>query len=315
MNDMDIFEEMGVKVETTEETNKKISTACKEIGMQTFEIKEDNKQHEIFYGLQDCDREQAVIESIVPRVYKNSRFDTEKIKDNLIEQNKRNKGLYKIFKFPDYIETCNGILSAIRMKKLPNKSYLIGAPNGFGKSSFVFECLITLRRQGFKVVPYISLLELANLRVENEKRLMNPYSKYKEENGNYYYTEPNKQISYLKEPEIITGRYSYSEYINADCLFVSFTDVMNKDIESHTLYQLLNIRGPKGLPTIAMISTSLEPYLNDLKLKEQVWDEIKAYSEKDNCYDRVYHVSCYKKKKIDLDTKGNTIDSDTGIVH
>jgi hypothetical protein len=122
---------------------------------------------------------------------------------------------------------------------------------------------------------------------------------------------------YLKTPEVITGRYSYSEYINADCLFVFTTGILKKDIESKILYQLLNIRGAKGLPTIVMVSTSLDVYTMDRKLKEQIWDEILAYSEKQYCYDRLYHVSCYRDKvgTSKLDDKGKAVEPDTGIVH
>ena len=61
------------------------------------------------------------------------------------------------------------------------------------------------------------------------------------------------------------------------------------------LQHLLYVRGTKGLPTIAMISTALTPYLNDPNLAEFVWDEIIDRSKSDKpCYDRVKHVSCYK---------------------
>lgn len=305
---------LNVETELLDKTNVKLKEEAEKAGMNVI-YKEKEKAHKIFYGLTEEDREQAVIEGIVPRTYKYSAFDLDKIKDNLRAQYKKSKGLYKVYRLKDYSQICLEILSTIRMKKLPGRSYIIGAPNGFGKSSFVNECLITLRKQGYKVAPYISLWELAQIRVDNEHKIMNPYRKYKEDNRDYSYTEPNKVVGYLKKPEIVTGRFSYSEYINADCLFVSFTDVISKDIESHTLYQLLSLRGIKGLPTIVMISTSLEPYENDRALKEQVWDEIKAYDENKDWYDRVYHVSCYKRKNIGLENKDEEVDSDTGVVH
>lgn len=315
MNNMeDFFDSVGLKTESLSDTSKKLETEAEEAGLQTH-IKKEEKQHEIFYGLTNSDRDQAVYEGVIPKTYKNATFDIEKIKDNLRLQYKRSGGLYKIYRLPAYTDLCLEILSTIRMKRLPGRSYLIGAPNGFGKTSFVTECLITLRRQGFKVAPYISLWELAQIKVENEHRILSPYKRFKEDTSNYAYTEPNTTVGYMKKPEIVTGRYSYSEYINADCLFVSFTDVISKEIESHTLYQLLSIRGAKGLPTIVMISTSLEPYENDRTLKEQVWDEIKAYDEEKDCFDRVFHVSCYKRKNIGLDSKDEIIDSDTGVVH
>ena len=79
------------------------------------------------------------------------------------------------------------------------------------------------------------------------------------------------------------------------------------------LYQLLSIRGAKGLPTIAMISTSLDPYVNDYTLKELVWDEIKSTKDEADSYDRVTHISCYKKRKDSL-ALNDKDDDDTGII-
>jgi hypothetical protein len=308
------LDSIGLEVESVKNTHEKLEEESKESGMGINQQRQaSGNSQKIFYGLSCNDRDQAVKEFIVPKAYENASFDIEKIKDNLREQYLKNK-IYKVKKFDKYTGICQEILSTIRMKQLPRCSYLIGAPNGFGKTSFVNECLITLRKQGYKVVPYISLWELAQIKVDNEHRIMKPYRKFKEENGTVIYSDPNKPVGYSKSPEVITGRFSYSEYINADCLFVSFTDVVSKDIESHTLYQLLNIRGIKGLPTIAMISTSLEPYENDVNLREQVWNEIKAYSEKEYCYDRIYHVSCYKQKSLGINNKGDIIENDTGII-
>lgn len=309
------FDSMDIDVESVSDTSKKLIEEAEEAGLNLYGTEKEVKQHEIFYGLTDDERELAVKECIVPRTYKYASFDENKIKDNLKAQYIKTKGLYKVYKYKDYLELCMGILSSIRMKQLPARSYLIGAPNGFGKTSFVNECLITLKRQGYRVAPYISLWELAQIRVDNEHRIMNPYKKYKENEDGHIYTEQVKPVGYLKKPEIVTGNFSYSEYINADCLFVSFTDVISKDIESHTLYQLLSIRGAKGLPTIVMMSTSLEPYENDKALKELVWDEIRTYNESKDCFDRVYHVSCYRKKSIGLENKGSEFDNDTGVVN
>ena len=266
-----------------------------------------------FHVLSGAERDQAVRERIVPQSYRDATFNIEKIKENIRAQYKLNK-MYKVYKFNDYANVCNNILCTIRMKQLPDMSYIIGAPNGFGKTSFVTECLMTLRAHGYKVAPYISLWELAQIRVDNEHRIMNPYRKFIKEDDQVVYYEQNSSDLYIKKPQIVTNGYSYSEYINADCLFVSFTDIISKDIESHTLYQLLSIRGAKGLPTIVTISTSLEPYENDRALKEYVWDEIRNYNENRKSFDRVYHVSCYKRKDLNLNNQGQNIDSDTGIV-
>lgn len=312
------FENIGLTNEGIKDTQDKIVEEQKQLGMTSYEEKTEKNPKKIFYGLTEEDRQIAVEATIVPKAYKYSSFDESKVKRNIAEQYMKSNRMYITKNFKKYMQICTEILSTIRMKKLPPRSYLIGAPNGFGKSSFVNECLITLHKQGYKTVPYISLWELAQIRVENEQRIMKPYSRFKDavntETGHYSYMEPNVTKGYMKKPEIVTGRFSYTEYINADCLFVCFTDIISKEIESHTLYQLLTIRGAKGLPTIVMISTSLEPYENDKYLKEYVWDEIKTLKENINTYDRVYHISCYKERQSIIESKNENLESDTGIV-
>lgn len=309
------FESVGVNTESLKDTHDKLNIEAESNDMTiNKQTQRSDNQEALFYGLSNADRDQAVYERVVPAAYRDACFDEDKIKNNIKAQYQKTGGLYKVYRFNDYTDICKQILSTIRMKRLPERSYIIGAPNGFGKTSFVNECLITLRRQGYKVAPYISLWELAQLRVDNEHRIMDPYKRFKKEGSDVVYKDPNTVQGYMKVPTIITTGYSYSEYINADCLFVSFTDVISKDIESHTLYQLLAIRGAKGLPTIVMISTSLEPYENDRALKELVWDEIKDYDENKRSYDRVYHISCFKKKALGLDNKNEVVDKDTGII-
>lgn len=309
----DAFSTLGMNIENLDETAEKIIRETdNEIGVNVSTPRE-SKSDILIHSLTNADRDQAVYEQLVPKTYRDAYFNRDKIKENIKAQYQKSK-LYKVYRFDEYATTCESILSLIRMKMLPDKSYIIGAPNGFGKTSFVNEAIITLRKQGYKVAPYISLWELAQIRVDNEHRIMQPYSRFKKEGENVIYTEASDVSKYYKKPSVITGAYSYSEYINADCLFVSLTDVISKDIESHTLYQLLSIRGAKGLPTIVMMSTSLVPYENDTNLKELVWDEIKNYNENNKCYDRVYHVSCYKRKEFSLNNKDERVDTDTGIV-
>lgn len=316
-----VFDTMGVETEPLKETSTKLEESAEKAGMTIHYDPEKDKNHKIFYGLTVEDREQAVIESLVPEVYKNSAFDIDKIKDNLKLDYKEHNHLYKVINFNEYTQTCNGIISAIRMKKLPTRSYIIGAPNGFGKTSFVTECIITLRKHNFRVVPYITLSELNTLRIEEERRMLNPFFERVEESNKYnknegtlvYYYKGNK--GYAKTPKVVIGCYSYSEYINADCLFVALTSRNSKEAESQMLKQLLNIRAIKGLPTIVTMMESLDIYTRDPILREYVWDEIISYRENENCYDRLYHVSTYKQKTVgQLNSKGMNVDSDTGIV-
>lgn len=325
---MDVFEtalsSIGVK---TEETNEKLYDECKEAGISVEGQKEKEKQHKIFYGLTKEDRVVAVQKHIVPQAYRDSKFDITRIKENIRAAFKSSKGAFATYDLKKYTQTCDGILSAIRMKKLPDRSYLIGAPNGFGKTSFVYESLITLNRHGFRVAPYISLTELAQLRDDNERDLLKPKNNFqykymiKEENNYYEVLRDNNGNEiigdeYVKRPDKIENIFSFRDYINSDCLFTFFTEETAREIESYMLSQILLMRGAKGLPTIVMMSKSLDLYLKQPKLKQYIWNEILSYNEDDKCYDRIYHVSCYKMLRQGgrLAEKGETIESDTGIV-
>lgn len=280
------------------------------------------------FMLRQSDRDIAVKRRLVPENYRDAKFDENKVRNNLITQHKKSNRIYRIFGFDKYMSVCNEILSSIRVNKLPRRSWIIGAPNGFGKTSFVNECIITMFKNNWITVPYISLSELAEIRVAEEQRLMRPFSdrltqgiynaeidRYLTEQENYNYKHGIEPVDLIKKPNIITSSYSWSEYINAKCLFVHFSSILSKDLESNVLYQLLSIRGAKGLPTIVMVSTSLQPYLNDISLREIIWDEILDNNEDDNSFDRVAHISTYKKKNMDTGFNRNkSIEEDTGIV-
>ena len=289
------------------------------------------------------DRELACRMNLVPVGYKEARFDKQRIIDNIQDHYKRTNALYYTYDLDEYIDTCVKILNSIRLGKLPPRSYVIGAPNGFGKTSFVNECIMTLNKNCYVVTPYISLYELGVTRKIDSDILLKPYSYdvYKREiaedrekraelereyltkgvipnmKGNYH-IEPrfNKGRIVKGDPKEVCGRYSYSEYINADCVFVDLSGIMSKDVESRELYQLLSIRGKKGLPTIVTVSTSMDYYYADVVLREQIWDEIMCQDENTDLYDRLYHVSCYRQKITSrVDNIDLVVDKANGIVY
>ena len=299
-------------IEVTDKHNE-IKDEAKSHGLTVVTRETEAKKTEILISLTDENRINAVRLSLIPESYKNSKFDIDRVRENLVKQHRKDGGIYKIRKFSDYSKICYSILSAIRCRELPDKSYVIGAPNGFGKTSFVCESIMTALAVGFTTAPYVSLIELAQIKKETEKVLLKPFNKYSD--GISMYELPNDvPVGYQKNPEIVIGRYSYSEYINAEILFVSLSGRISKEVESHTLQQLISIRGQKGLPTIVMMSTSLDPYINDKKLKEYIWDEILTYDESPGIYDRLYHVSCYKRRSGGIENKYEEVDEDTGII-
>lgn len=249
-------------------------------------------------------KEAAVKAGLIPNIYIDCDFDIEKIKRNQTLQAQSTARKFKVINFDKYSELTEGIIATIISRRLPKRSYIIGAPNGFGKTSFANSCILKLFAQNRMCAPYISLTELAQVKIANEQRLLTGLSSksFYERDKNVYYGEDYLNIlysnmndtEYIKSPIHLVSRFSWSEYTSCDVLFCYFTDVGSRIIESEILKTVLNIRGTKGLPTIAMISTSLSPYKNDPKLAEMVWNEILDPNDTMEGYDRLKHVSCYK---------------------
>lgn len=257
-------------------------------------------------------RKYAVRTGIIPNDYINARFKPEIIRKNITEQQNMTGHKFKVENFNEYCEVCNSIINTVNMGKLPDRSYLIGAPNNFGKNSFATDCLLASIHNGWLTVPYISLVELADIKLENDKATMHGLmgigtrsSKQKMDygTGKYYDPEPNdlytegltsSNFMEFKLPNVIKGRYSWSEYINAPLLVCFFSGIQSKAVESEMIYSLLNIRGAKGFPTIALISTPLDLYKKDPYLGPTVWKEIMAYSSTDVSKDRLNYIATYK---------------------
>lgn len=260
----------------------------------------NNFDKTLTYSISDNVRELAVKKSLVPKDFKDAKFDADNLKEKLSKM--INGSIYRVENFNDYIGICCKILSNLRLGKLPERSMLIGAPNDFDKRTFVNECIITMEEKGMKTVPYVSLFELSELRMSEEHRVLNSFfykevKKSQSDIDGYTYLNP-MTADFIKKPIDITGNYSWSEYINSDCLFCYLSDVMVRQSESRVLYGILKTRSIKRLPTIVMMATSLEPYLRDKKLKEQVWDEIlDTGSGYGDIYGRLVHKSTYKVRR------------------
>lgn len=261
-------------------------------------------------------RDRAVKLGLVPPPYRNAEFDQDKIQENITKQQNASGHKFKVIRSSDYFDIANSIISTIRANKIPDKSYIIGAPNGFGKQSFATDCILASLRNGWITVPYISLLELGELKTANdrviERGLMGMETEIAHQPFNFntgkfdtepeivekYYYAMGDRYTDIKSPTIITGQYSWSEYINAPVLICFFSGIESKLVESQTLYTLLNIRSAKGYPTIATISTSLDIYLKDPVIGRYVWKEIMSYDDDSHDLNRVTHISTAKVYKL-----------------
>lgn len=298
MGSKNIFENSGINIISTAEAMKDRKEVARDAVAEAYE-----KPKVATKG----DKIAAVKVGLIPEAYMDCVFNIDKIVENQREQLKFSPRKFFVQRFNDYRDVTTGIISTIIANKIPNQSYIIGAPNGFGKTSFANTCILDLYAQGrFPVVPYISLSDLAQIKLTNEKRLISgltPERFYKsaqsidarlgEDFTEAFYDNFDKE-TYVKKPINLIDKFSWSEYMNSAVLFCYFTDVSSKLLESEMLKTVLTLRGAKGLPTIAMISTSLDPYKRDKYLAEYVWNEILAYNNAEPSYDRVKHISCYK---------------------
>lgn len=297
----DLFESVGISVASTEEAVRDMP------GLQP--VNDSVGLPKPLLYIPKGSIEEAVRSYLVPEAYADCEFDLNKIKENQRAQQKESKRRFKVKRWQDYVNITTGIISIIVAGKLPKQSYIIGAPNGFGKTSFVNSCIIKLHAQGRLCAPYVSLSELASIRRQHLSSVIGVVAKglygerylratLEEYKGIAY--EKFDEKTYSKQPIEIIDRYSWSEYLNCDVLFCYFTDVASKIIESEMLKTVLTMRGVKGKPTIAMISSSLDPYKNDDDLREMVWDEILAYKNDEDSCDRVKHISCFKDYDVPL---------------
>jgi len=227
------------------------------------------------YHVTKADRISIEAKNLVPKSRIDDEYSEDVLKENIVKICKA-QGC-EIKGFNDYTSALNEILVSISTDVL-RKSFILGAPNGFGKTTFANTCIKRLDKMGYKAVPYISLFELAELRMIQEKILLGYI----------------KQGSSGYENEVEDIEYTWRDYVKASVVFCYFTTIENKKIETAVLKALIDMRGVKGLPTVVFTSSSLVPYVNDSTLKRVVWDDILAYNDKDIRCDRLIHKSCYK---------------------
>jgi len=259
-----IINALGMKIKCSCKIESPIKEKVIEVGKPSYHVTEAQK-------------EVTVTKKLIPDARANDEFDEQFIKNRLTKMCKAQD--CKIMRFAEYTEALNEIIVGISIGTL-NKSYLIGAPNGFGKTTFANTCIKRLDAMGKKAVPYISLFEIGALLLEYEKKIMGAIDR-------------RKEIVSENEDEIIY-EYKWEEYMKSDVLFTYLTTLERADAEVKLLKEIIQIRGPKGLPTVVFTDISMMPYFNNKLLKKIVWDEILAYSYDAASPDRLLHVSCFK---------------------
>lgn len=265
----------------------------KVIRVDTRELKQVAK------ALTQADEDIAIGCGVIPEAYSGVTFDIDKIKSELLAKGVEKQ--FRIARFDVYEQVLSSILTSIRMGALPERSWLIGAPAGFGKTEFVIEALKLMIKLQFSVVPYMTLTELADKKYMRECEITKNVGVRQAMKTDKFATDTtfmveNSKVKFSRKIKSLSEAYGWEDYISADIVFCSFTTVSSKEIESITLKSLLDIRGSKGLPTIVFMDLSLEAYTQNDKLREWIWEPILDSGCEIERYSTVKHVSTFKSK-------------------
>lgn len=202
-----------------------------------------------------------------------TKYDTDKVLEEI--NSTANKNQFKLSGFVEYDKKLHEIIDSIRNGKYRElNSYLLGAPTGFGQEDFIDECLIALIGKGAKVVPYITLTRLMEIRVEKNRNTL-------------LKVQENDLESYKQE-------FSWGDYANADVAFVRIDDLDNKFMETKALYMLMQERNIKKLPTIVLTNFNLRMYTSDSNLKLHFWDDMINFKSTEDKY-KLNYLYTYKK--------------------
>lgn len=155
----------------------------------------------------NADKQELMRELIPNRHYRENAFDAKGLDENvplLEHQKKASYGRYMTFLQDTLYDLDLGIL--------PNQSYYIGAPEGFGKKHFYYEVIKKLIEQGFKTTGIIDINEIMD---------------------NY---------------EDTNGRSKVKEILSADLLLIKLTHMRGDYKHAHVIQYLLDYAGDEGVP-------------------------------------------------------------------
>lgn len=192
-----------------------------------------------------------------------------------VEMQLINQG-YKLSNEEEYVATLTKLLNEASLGEI-TESYLISAPNSFGKTTFIHTIMKRLLLHNRAVVPYIDLSSLAKLRLSYNESV-------------YFLTKSN-----IKKEILDFNGFNWEDYLKADFVAVKLTDYESSLLEGSVLNRLVVSRGERGLPTIVTTNMPVAGYLGNRNLKQLYWDDILVYNSAKKCKDRLKIVSTSRK--------------------
>lgn len=274
---------------------------------------------------------ECMVLGLIPRRRINDLLGFREMGDRIGALCKENGESINLYDYEVYKTAIKNVLSCFVVNKELDYSILFSAPNGFGKTTFVYSCLKLLVLNGKKVVPFVSLFELAQKRLDymtdttwrkgdnyytDTERKMMANASY---NGRIQYNK-NLKLDEVEEEEISEPKkfidmtdtekdiyiqsikdknYTYKDYLDSDVLFCQLSVAEQSYIEISTLKSIMDYRGLHCKPTIIITDRNIEAYKSSLGMATDIYllTDMLTKEEKFATYDRALLVSVKKDRK------------------
>lgn len=254
---------------------------------------------------------EAMTNGLIPRRRINDLLDFREMGDRVAALCRESGEIVDIPAFELYKSAMRNVLGYLTSNKDLDYSLLLSAPNGFGKTTFVYSCIKLMLMNGMKVAPFISLFELAQLRydymnnktwrhldgnilsdteiqIRNEASYnnslvfnsdyINRKNKNEAEEDNNVSVTVTKPFIDMTDAEkdayiidIKTKKYTYKDYLDADILFCQLSVAEQAYLEISTLKAILDYRGLKCKPTIILTDRDIEIYKKTIGMATDVY--------------------------------------------
>jgi hypothetical protein len=236
---------------------------------------------------------------LIPRRRVNDLIDFRELGDRASALCRENGETFDINDFDNYKAAMKNVLTILVANREMDYSLMLSAPNGFGKTTFVYSCIKLLLMNGKNVTPFIDLFDLAGLRLEymsnttwrraddkmpgftdteksieaqagygqfNIKRKTEEVEDEDEEvSDGTDGTEPKPFIQMTdseKDAYIqkMNKSYTYKDYLDSDILFCMLSVKEQAYLEISTLKAIMDYRGLRCKPTIILTDRDIEVY-------------------------------------------------------
>ncbi len=157
--------------------------------------------------------------------------------------------------FERYLSQLNDVYNHLKNGGIVKNSVLVTSPMGYGKTTWVYNCILELKKHGYNVAPLINTNEL--------KCMMQ-----------LHHEQPTWQNRHKD--------FTYGEYINSDVLFLSVSKGDDYVYAPKTIIEILDTRSQLSLPTI-IISNWSEFKLCKADATGMFKRLISTGSRRDNC--------------------------------